>query len=369
MSKTGKTKARREFFDSRDKYLSFVHTTDEKIRIAFYLAAQLRGVKTPAAGAAGAPFRLLDAGTGEGTVLATFLTALHKKMPHTPIIATGKEISIDDVCILLSYLPDRFAEHKPLVVHLTNMTYNELANPAAVQFTHIRKGLDGGTSHDFGLQLMNMADLIKKHWALDVQDGRLAPKQKVVLTLYRRDQREALRPHLAMQPAAQDFIIAAQPFRLRRPPAQVAEKVVAPLLRLIGAGGRMVLVYSSGRDFTTPLLRLLCPGVQPYRHAAPAKLLAALGKLPEAAGLRQRTAELRYNFINLYLGRREFSLGNILSLWKAVTYVGQISDAEARDFPFNRRMEQAMSAHIAKTKDLSFVNNVIVFSKPKKAER
>ena len=215
------SEVRSEFSDSRDKYLSFVHTTDEKVRIAFYLARQLRGIRPPAA----RPFYLLDAGTGEGTVLATFLTALHDKMPQTPIVVTGKEISLDDICILLGYLPDRFAEHKQLVVHLTNMTYAELAQTPAAEVVRVRKGLSGGNSHAFGLQLMNMADFVKRHWALDVRGGKLRPKQKVILTLYRRDQHAALRPHLAAAPLAPegyDFIIAAQPFRLRRPPAQVA---------------------------------------------------------------------------------------------------------------------------------------------------
>jgi len=79
------------FFDNRDKYLSFVHTTDEKIKTAFYLSAQLDGV------APDRPYLVFDAGTGEGTVIATFLTALHQKMPNVPIVVTGKEISIDDL--------------------------------------------------------------------------------------------------------------------------------------------------------------------------------------------------------------------------------------------------------------------------------
>lgn len=355
-------KVRSEFFDSRDKYLSFVHTTDEKVRIAFYLARQLRGVRPPPVSQA---FYLLDAGTGEGTILATFLTALHDKMPQTPLVVTGKEISLDDICILLGYLPDRFAEHKPLVVHLTNMTYRELAHTPAAEVKHIRKGLSGGNAHAFGLQLMNMTELVKQHWALEVQDGKVRPRQKVILTLYRRDQRTALRPFLMSRQLAPhyDFIIAAQPFRLRRAPAQVAAGVVAPLLRLLGSGGRMVLVYASGRDFTKPLLRLLYPALQPYRHAAPHKLLAAVRKLPAAAGVAHRVETLRYRLINLYLGRREFSLGNILSLWKVVTYVGQISDAEATDSPLSRTMEKKMGAHLARAKDLSFCNNVIVFRK------
>ena len=350
-------RARREFFDSRDKYLSFVHATDEKIRIAFYLARELSRMGPPASGR---PFYMLDAGTGEGTVMATFLTALHKRMPKTPIVVTGKEISIDDICILLSYLPDRFAEHKTLVVRLTNMTYADLSNPK-VTCRHIKKEIRGDTSHDFGLQLMNMADLIKKHWALDVRDGRLIPREKVMLTLYRRDQRDKL--GALPPPRSYDFVIAAQPFRLRRAPAEVAKGVVAPLLRLMSDGGRMVLVYASGHDFSRPLLRLLYPEVRPYIYAAPQKLLTALKKLPESTGVRTREDMMHYGFINLYAERREFTLGNIMTLWKAVCYVGQISDAETGATPFNKQVEQKISGHLAGAGDMLFANNVIVFSR------
>ena len=91
------------------------------------------------------------------------------------------------------------------------------------------------------------------------------------------------------------------------------------------------------------------------------KLLAAVRKLPAAAGVHMRVDELKYRLINLYLGRREFSLGNIFSLWKAVTYVGQISDAEAQATPFGRKMERQIGEAVAKVKDLSFCNNVVVF--------
>lgn len=356
---------RTEFFDSRDKYLSFVTATDEKVRIAFYLADELKKTKVPPVTE---PFYLLDAGTGEGTVVSTFLAALHKRMPQKPIVVTGKEISIDDICVLLSYLPDRFSEHKPLVFHLTNLTYQSLANPVPEKITHIKYPLKGRTSHDFGLQLMAMSDFVQKHWALNIVDGQLKPKQNVVLTLYRQDQQEWLKPLLAL-PFRYDFIIASQAFRLRRLPAKVAKSVIAPLLRLLKGGGRMVLVYSSGRDFSKPLLKMLYPDIRPYIYAAPQKLLTALRHLPEMAQIKTRTDELRFGFINLFLGRNEFSLGNIITLWKAVTYVGQVSDAESAAVKLDETLEAKMQKKLTRQKSLSFLNNVIVFTKSDKADK
>ena len=361
------TAQHKNFFDSRDKYLSFVRATDEKIKIAFYLARRI-GKPNPAA-----PYYILDAGAGEGTVISTFLTALHKKIPKTPVVVCAKEISIDDICILLSYLPDRFAEHKTLVFHITNLTYREMQNPGEVRFLHVKKELRGEVSHDFGLQLMNMAGVIKKHWALEESGGALRPRKKVALTLYRKDQKTALaaalggaaaRPKL---PRRFDFIIASQPFRLRRPPAETAAFVLAPLVNMLKEGGRMILIYASGRDFSRPLLRFLYPQIAPYQNAAPGTLLRALKKIPGCAAVAARASSLRYGFINLYLGRKNFSLGNIYSLWSAVAYVGQISDSEQQragaDIP------QKMRQKLARVKNMTFSNHVIHFSAPRRKKR
>ena len=101
---------RKTFFDSRDKYLSFVNSTNEKSKIAFYLFERIEKISTRSP-----IFNVLDAGTGEGTIISTFLSGLHKYLPNKPIFVVGKEISIDDINVLLSFLGDRFAEHLSLI--------------------------------------------------------------------------------------------------------------------------------------------------------------------------------------------------------------------------------------------------------------
>ncbi|MGI9298066.1 MAG: hypothetical protein ACR2QC_09225 [Gammaproteobacteria bacterium] len=350
----------KNFLDSRDKYLSFVRATDEKVKTAFYLARRV-GAPSPRR-----PFYVLDAGAGEGTIISTFLTALHKKIPRTPIVVVAKEISIDDICILLGYLPDRFAEHPSLVFHITNLDYREMANPAA-GFRRFRRELRGEMSHDFGLQLMNMSAFVKKHFALAADSsGAPRPRQKIALTIYRKDRKDALAALVSAPapPSQFDFIVASHPFRLRRPPSAVAAAVVAPLLRMLRGGGRMVLTYASGRDFSRPLLRLLYPQIAPYASAAPSKLLRALRAIPECAATAAsaRVSAMRYGFINLYLGRREFSLGNIYSLWNAVVYVGQIGEGEQKTAAA-RGLPRLLREKLARVRDKSFVNHIIHFTK------
>lgn len=357
----------KNFFDSRDKYLSFVHVTNEKAKIAFYLSEQVWGLSPSA------PYHVFDAGTGEGTVISTFLTALHKQMPNVPLIVTGKEISVDDICIVLSYLADRFAEHRPLIFNITNLSYKELADPSSVKFKIMHKALHGNTSYDFTKQLMTMSPFIKKHWALsgENQDGGVRSQNKVFLSIYRADQKVMLRDLLpvsaAQVPRRFDFIIASQPFRLRRPLAAVANGVIAPLLEMLSKDGQMILVYSSGRDFSKALLRFMYPDIKPYENADPKKLLASLKALspPSMNAVSTRIDDFRYGFINLHTGLKDFSLTNIYSLWNAVTYVGQISESEQKTLEMNWRTVELLEDKFKRIKDKTFVNNVIHFTKGK----
>ena len=134
---------RKTFFDSRDKYLSFVNSTNEKSKIAFYLFKKIEKISTRSP-----IFNVLDAGTGEGTIISTFLSGLHKYLPNKPIFVVGKEISIDDINVLLSFLGDRFAEHKTLIFNITNCSYKDLNNSTSdnVKFEKLelvgKKGID-----------------------------------------------------------------------------------------------------------------------------------------------------------------------------------------------------------------------------------
>ena len=68
---------------------------------------------------------MFDAGTGDGTVMASVLRHLHGHFPTVPFLVVGKEISLEDVRLTLEKLPDRFSEHPQTVVVLTNLNYRQ----------------------------------------------------------------------------------------------------------------------------------------------------------------------------------------------------------------------------------------------------
>src|ERR671913_2231234 len=77
------------FFDNREKYLLFVTTTSEKAVVAARIGNELDQLKpTPPA------LRVFDAGTGNGVVLSTVLSDLHRRMPSVPFVVVGKEVSM-----------------------------------------------------------------------------------------------------------------------------------------------------------------------------------------------------------------------------------------------------------------------------------
>ena len=126
-------KKKSNFFDSRDKYLSFINSTNEKSKIAFEIATYLKKTKIK-----GDAFKIFDAGTGDGTIISTLLSAVHDKFPEDPIIVVGKEISIDDINALLSYLGYRFYEHKNLVFCVTNVSYQDIYNQNFDDFNFLK---------------------------------------------------------------------------------------------------------------------------------------------------------------------------------------------------------------------------------------
>ena len=108
------------FYDNRQKYLAFVNTCNEKSVISARAGRELGAVQpVPPA------LRLIDAGMGDGTVLARLMRTVHRFHPTVPLVAVAKEISLEDVRLGLEKMPDRFFEHPAMVLVITNLNYRD----------------------------------------------------------------------------------------------------------------------------------------------------------------------------------------------------------------------------------------------------
>ena len=332
------------FFDNRQKYLLFVNTCSEKDVIARRVGLELGHIhpRPPAV-------RLFDAGMGDGTVLARVMREMHRKFPTVPFYIVGKEISLEDVRLSLRKMADRFFEHPATVLVVTNMYYSEAPwlTPrqvaAATSMVWHEAALTGTTSHDFSEQIAALEPFLAQNWQArhSPKTGNPIYENPVALVLYRDDYRfllETAIPRRGEGRADYDMVIASQPYRLRAPLEFKAQKVVAPLVRALGKGGRLLGIHSYGHDPGLEIIQRVWPDESPFVHSRHDLMRAAKAELGKEAR--------RYNF-NAYADARALfrydmhtlpseisaSIGTstLFAAWNAAIYVAQIEDQRLSD--------------------------------------
>jgi len=327
------------FFDNRQKYLLFVNTCSEKWVVANRVSLELANIhpRPPAV-------RVFDAGLGDGTVLTRTLRAMHHKFPTMPFYVSGKEISLEDIRLTLEKMPDRLYEHPATVLVLTNMYYSEapwltVKSPAAANsLVWHEVALTGSSSHDFEEQITGMQDFLAENWKAGVstKTGNPVYERPVVLVIYRQDHKFLLDPIIPKRGHAHadfDLIIASQPYRARASAEFKASKVIAPLARALGPGGRLIAIHSAGGDPGMEIIQKVWPGDNPFqtdRHAILREVKRILG--PAARDLNFNTyadnrSIFRYEMHTLpseVIG--SIGTSTTLAAWNAAIYVAQVED-------------------------------------------
>jgi SAM-dependent methyltransferase len=327
------------FYDNRQKYLLFVNTCAEKWVASQRIDMELAAI-TPHAPA----FRLFDAGVGDGTVLSRVMRSMHDRMPTVPFYVVGKEISLEDVRLALEKMPDRFCEHPSTVLVMTNMFYGEapwlhprsLAAASALEWHEV--ALKGSTSGSFEKQIAELQPFLAAHW--HTKQGKnegLAYERPMVLVLYREDHKillDGIRPRQGGAKADFDLVIASQPYRANAPIEFKASKVIAPLARALGPGGRLIGFHSHGNDPGMEIVRKIWPTEDPFagsdRHVLLKATKQALGV--DARGLNFNTySDKRSLFTyDMHTLPTEISssigTSTLMAAWNAAVYVAQIDD-------------------------------------------
>jgi hypothetical protein len=327
------------FFDNRQKYLLFVNTCSEKTVIARRVGMELAHLhpRPPAV-------RVFDAGMGEGTVLTRVMREMHRRFPTMPFYFVAKEISLEDVRLSLEKMADRFFEHPATALVVTNMYYTEApwlapkSSRAAASLLWHEVALTGTTSHEFSEQIAALEPFLTRNWQArhSPTTGNPIYERPVVLVIYRDDFRFLLHdviPHRGGARADYDLVIASQPYRARVPVEFKAAKVVAPLARALGPGGRLLGIHSWGRDPGLEIVRRLWPDENPFttgRHDILRAVRAELGKDVRHYNLNayaDSRAVFRYDMYTLPTEITE-SIGTstIFAAWNAAVYVAQIDD-------------------------------------------
>jgi SAM-dependent methyltransferase len=337
------------FYDNRQKYLMFVNTCSEKWIVAQRVAQELASLapRPPA-------LRFFDAGVGDGTVLSRVLRSMHQRFERIPFYCAGKEISLEDVRLTLDKMPDRFLEHPELVLALTNLPYADApwllpSSGDATDTVWLEVALKGATTAEFEQQILALQPFLDANWRTRVSGatGRLLPETPAVIVLYREDCRFLLDSVIPRQGTAQadfDLVLASQPFRLRADVSFKARRVLGPLARSLGPGGRLLGIHSAGNDPGLEIVQRVWPGEDPFTTSRRDLLEATRSALGEqAAGFRfdplpNAQALFRYEMHTLpdEIDSQTEAIGTstLLAAWNAATYVAQIED---------ERLGQAMS--------------------------
>jgi hypothetical protein len=338
------------FFDNRQKYLLFVNTCSEKGVVAQRAAMELANLRPrpPAV-------RVFDAGVGDGTVLTRVMRAMHNRFPTIPSYIVGKEISLEDVRLALEKMPDRFFEHPATVLVMTNLYYREApwlvpsSVTAATSLVWHEVALSGSTAHEFEEQITGLAPFLAEHWRAHVSptSGNPVYERPAVLVIYREDHRfllDSIIPRRGGAEANYDLVIASQPYRARAPLEFKASRVLAPLAKSLGQGGRLLAIHSHGNDPGYEIVQGMWPGESPFKHNRHQLLKA----VKETLG----SASRKLNF-NAYSDARSLfryhmhalpsevsatiGTSTLFAAWNAAVYVGQIEDARLEGVIGDRR--------------------------------
>jgi SAM-dependent methyltransferase len=327
------------FFDNRQKYLLFVNTCSEKWAIANRVALELQNIhpRPPAV-------RLFDAGVGDGTVLTRVMRAMHARFPTQPFYIAGKEISLEDVRLALEKMPDRFYEHPSTVLVLTNLNYSEApwlttrSPTAATSFVWHEVALIGDSSAAFEEQITDLQSFLAENWKASIspRSGNPVYERPVVLVIYREDYRFPLNqiiPRPGVAEAEFDLVIASQPYRARASVDFKAEKVIAPLSRALGPGGRLIAIHSKGNDPGMEVIQKIWPDDNPFQTDRHDILRAVRQVLKSAArhlnfnAYSDARSVFRYDMHTLpnEIGSA-IGTSTLFAAWNAAVYVAQIED-------------------------------------------
>ncbi|HSG34482.1 MAG TPA: hypothetical protein VLA37_08095 [Sphingomonadaceae bacterium] len=367
------------FYDNRQNYLLFVNTCSEKWVVAERVATELDKIEPqqPA-------IRFFDAGIGDGTVLARVIRKMHRRFARLPFFIAGKEISLEDIRLFLDKVPDRLFEHPEMVLAITNISYADAPwlmpkrPESREKLVWKEVALKGSTSAEFERQIQGLQSFLAECWTTRVQPstGRLVPETPTVLVLYREDCAfllDRVIPRREAPVADYDLVLASQPFRLNAPLRFKAGKVLAPLVRALRAGGRLLGIHSAGSDPGMEIIQRVWPGTDPFvtsRHELVEATRQALG---DDAGdftfdsLSAARALFRYEMHTLpdEIDRDSASIGTstLLAAWNAAVYVAQIDDQRVTEAMTNPKYLEATRDILKKHGELWFNDESYVISR------
>ncbi len=363
---------KKRFFDDRLKYLSFIQNTGEKKAISEKIYPYIAGLSQNKS-----YLRILDAGTGDGTIKSNVIKSFHKYHPYTSLLITGKEISYEDLKNTLEKMPDRFAEHPNLLVTMTNVKFSELGlveSSTKIKDKKIKQFnlmLDSDNSFDFNSQISGtlLGNFIKKNWGIEIDNkGRTSYSNPCIIRIYRKDNEKYLKTFLKndYKNNNYDLIIASQAYRAAASVKVKVNNVIGPLMRLLNKSGRLLVTHSSGGDSIQKVLKMAFKDKEAFPNNAK-DIIEYLKNNPFGENnIYSFSKPISYYFKFKKAPDQtvtELFGHNTDAKWANILYVGQIPEKDIQTLEKNQRMHNKIRRTIDASGAIQFKNELFSITK------
>jgi hypothetical protein len=363
---------KKRFFDDRLKYLSFIQNTSEKKAISQKIYPHIAGLSQHKS-----YLRILDAGTGDGTIKSNVIKSFHRYHPYTSLLVTGKEISYEDLKNTIEKMPDRFVEHPNLMVTMTNVKFAELGliessskikNKKVKEFNLI---LESDNSFDFHSQITGNAlgNFIKKNWGIEIDTkNRTSYSNPCIIRVFRKDHEKHFKKFIKndYKNNNYDLIIASQAYRAASSVATKVNNVIGPLMRLLNKSGKLIVTHSSGGESIQKILKLAFKDKEAFPNHAK-DIIDYLKDNPIGENNKYTFSKPLSYFFNFKKAPdqtvTELFGHNIDAKWANIVYVGQIPDKDILALEKNTRLHNKVKKAIDSSGKIQFKNEIYTITK------
>ena len=363
---------KKRFFDDRLKYLSFIQNTGEKKAISkkiFSYVASLSENKSY--------LRILDAGTGDGTIFSNVIKSFHKYHPYTSLLITGKEISYEDLKNTLEKMPDRFVEHPNLLITMTNVKFSELGlieSSNKIKDKKVKEYnlvLKSNNSFDFNSQMTSslLNNFIKKNWGIEIDNNnKTSYSNPCIIRVYREDHRKQLEKFLNndYKNNNYDLIIASQAYRAAASVKVKVNNVIGPLMRLLNKSGKLLVTHTCGGDSIQKVLKLAFKEKEAFPNTAK-DIIEYLKSNPIGENNIYNFSK-PINYFFEFKGAPDQTVTelfghNIDAKWANILYVGQIPERDIQNLENNRNLVNKIRKTIDGFDQIQFKNELFSITK------
>jgi hypothetical protein len=232
------------------------------------------------------------------------------------------------------------------VLVLTNLAYADApwlavkSLSAASSLVWHEVPLAGNSAYRFEQQITDLEPFLAQNWKAGVspKTGNPVYDRPVVMVIYREDHKFLLDPIIPRPGgtvANYDLVMASQPYRARASLDFKAKRVIAPLAKSLGPGGRLIAIHSHGNDPGMEIIRKVWPGDNPFLHDRHQIMKAVKHELGTAGRdlnfnvYADNRSLFRYDMHTLPSEITESSsigTSTLFAAWNAAIYVAQVED-------------------------------------------